>query len=287
MKNRPVDIFEQIVQIRASGRRAALATIVRRVGSAPRKDAARMLILDDGSSVGSVGGGCVEAQIWQEAHQVMETSQPRFVSYELNEDDAENEGLICGGRVDIFLEPIMSDPNLTILGAGHLGKATAELAVNVGFNVTVIDDRASFASAEHFPDGTRVLVREFAQGLSDLELGSNSFILIVTRGHKHDLIATETAIQTPARYVGLVGSRRKIKLIVETLIEKGFTPQHFKNLFAPIGLEIGSETPEEIAVSVVAELIAIRKGRHERSSKQEFIMKVLAGLGSEQKALKS
>ncbi|UCF36631.1 MAG: XdhC family protein [Acidobacteriota bacterium] len=287
MKNRPVDIFEQIVQIRASGRRAALATIVRRVGSAPRKDAARMLILDDGSSVGSVGGGCVEAQIWQEAHEVMETGQPRFVSYELNEDDAENEGLICGGRVDIFLEPIMSDPNLTILGAGHLGKATAELAVNVGFNVTVIDDRASFASAERFPDGTRVLVREFAQGLSDLELGSNSFILIVTRGHKHDLIATETAIQTPARYVGLVGSRRKIKLIVETLIEKGFTPQHFKNLFAPIGLEIGSETPEEIAVSVVAELIAIRKGRHERSSKQEFIMKVLAGLGSEQKALKS
>jgi xanthine dehydrogenase accessory factor len=268
-----VDIYSEIVRIRELGGRAALATIVRRVGSTPRKDCAKMLVREDGSSLGSVGGGCVEGEIWQKAREVMDTGRPQLVSFELNSRDAENEGLICGGTVDVFVEPIMSDPKLYILGAGHLGLALGELGHRVGFQVTVVDDRERFASRERFPSAEQVLVRPFDGCLVDLPVDRNSYVVIVTRGHSHDCTATEQAIQTQARYVGLVGSRRKIKLIAETLIEKGYTAEHFSNLFAPIGLPIGSETPEEIAVSVIAELIAVGRGMHQRSEKQEFIRK--------------
>ena len=270
-----MDIYSEIVRIRELGGRAALATIVRRVGSTPRKDCAKMLVREDGSSLGSVGGGCVEGEIWQKAREVMETGRPQLVSFELNSRDAENEGLICGGTVDVFVEPIMSDPKLYILGAGHLGLALAALGHRVGFQVTVVDDRERFASPERFPTAERVLVRPFEGCLVDLPVDRNSYVVIVTRGHSHDCTATEQAIQTQARYVGLVGSRRKIKLITETLIEKGYTAEHFTNLFAPIGLPIGSETPDEIAVSVIAELIAVGKGMHQRSEKQEFIRKAI------------
>ena len=169
----------------------------------------------------------------------------------------------------------MSDPRLFILGAGHLGSAICPLAKSVGFEVTVVDDRETFANKERFPTAESVKISPFARYLKGSNIGSSDFILVVTRGHSHDQTATEAAIQTDARYVGLVGSRRKIKLIVEALIEKGVDPKQFSKLYAPIGLDIGSETPEEIAVSVVAELIAILKGKHQRTEKQEFILNQL------------
>jgi len=267
-----MDLYRKIVEIREQGRRAALATIVRRRGSAPRKDSAKMLILDDGTTYGSVGGGCVEGEVWQKARTVLETGKSEFVSFTLNETDAANEGLICGGTVDIFIEAIMSDPRLFILGAGHLGRAVTPLAKSVGFAVTVIDDRESFASRKRIPDADAVAVRPFENALDGFTIRRNDFVLVVTRGHSHDLVATEQAIRTDARYVGLVGSRRKIKLIVDTLLEKGIPAERFQRLYAPIGLDIGSETPEEIAIAVVAELVAVRKGKHKRSPKQEFIL---------------
>lgn len=270
-----MDLYREIVRVRDEGKRAALATIVRRTGSAPRKDAAKMLILEDGSSVGSVGGGCVEAEVWEAARDVMEQGQPRLIRYELTEEDAENEGLVCGGTVEVFVEAVLPDPKLVILGAGHLGQAIAGLAHRVGFRVTVVDDRAAFASSERFPDAERIVVAPFESGLDDVPVDANTYLLIVTRGHKHDQVATEQAIRRDARYVGLVGSRRKIKIIVEALLAKGYEPARFENLYAPIGIAIGSETPEEIAVSVVAELIALRKGVHHRSDKQEFVRKIL------------
>jgi xanthine dehydrogenase accessory factor len=272
-----VDIYREIVRIREAGERAALATIVRRLGSTPRKDSAKMLIREDGTALGSVGGGCVEGEVWQKAREVIRSGRPHLLSFDLNNEDAANDGLVCGGRVEIFIEPIMSEERLVILGAGHLGQAISRLAGQVDFKVTVADDRESFASPERFPEAERVVVTDFGTAFSDIPVDSNTFILIVTRGHSHDQIATEQAVQTPARYVGLVGSRRKIKLIVESLLQKGLTPEHFRNLVAPIGLPIGSETPEEIAVSVVAELIAVRKGVHQRSEKQMWVQRLVEG----------
>ena len=274
------DIYERIVELRRGGRRAALATIVKRLGSTPRKDHAKMLILDDGTSIGSVGGGCVEAAVWEAGQTAIAEGRAQLVRYELNDDDAENEGLICGGTVEVFVEPLLPDPKLVILGAGHLGRAISDIVQPLGFQVTVVDDRSSFAAPERFP-GAKVVCQPFESGLSALNVNTDSFILIVTRGHRHDQVALEQAIQTPARYVGMVGSRRKIALLVNNLLAKGHSPDGFRRLYAPIGLDIGSETPEEIAVSVAAELIAVLKGTHKRSEKQEFVMGLLKGKNSE------
>ncbi|MFQ5929143.1 MAG: XdhC family protein [Acidobacteriota bacterium] len=271
-----VDIYEEIVRLRREGRKAALATIVRRLGSTPRKDHAKMLVYDDGSSVGTVGGGCTEAEVWQEARRVMESGQPALLKFELTQEDAGNDGLICGGTLEIFLEPILPDPKVILMGAGHLGQAIAQAAHRVGFQVAVVDDRESFANREHFPQAKEIVAAPFERSLDSVLVNQNSFILIVTRGHKHDQLALEKAVATPARYIGLVGSRRKIQIIVKNLLEKGISPQALSNLYAPIGIEIGSETPEEIAVSVLAEMIAVRKGIHQRSKKQLFVMKLIA-----------
>lgn len=269
------DIYGEIVRLRHEGRKAALATIVRRLGSTPRKDHAKMLIYDDGTTLGSVGGGCTEAEVWQEARQVMASGQGSILKYELTQKDAENEGLVCGGTVEIFIEPILPDPKVIIMGAGHVGQAIAEAAHRVGFKVAVLDDREAFAHPSRFPQADEIIIDTFDRSLDRTAVTENSFILVVTRGHSHDQIALEKAIQTGARYVGLLGSRRKIQILVENLLDKGFPPQRFTRVYAPVGIEIGSETPEEIAVSVVAELIAVCKGVHQRSEKQQFLLKVL------------
>lgn len=269
------DLYEEIVRLRKQGSQGALATIVRHLGSTPRKDNAKMLIRDDGSSLGSVGGGCVEAEVWSKAQEVIASGRANLLKFTMSEEDAEKDGLICGGTVEIFIEPILSDPQLIIMGAGHLGQAVARLAGPVGFQVVVLDDRESFASRDRFPDADRLIVSPFELGLDHLKVRKNSYILVVTRGHSHDQLATESAVQTDASYVGLVGSRRKIKIIVEKLLEKGLAPETLRKLYAPIGLDIGSETPEEIAISVMAELIALRKSKHHRNEKQKFVLGLL------------
>ncbi len=269
------DIYRQIVKVRDEGRRAVLATIVRRLGSAPRKDAAKMLIRDDGSSAGTVGGGRVEAEVCRKARAVMESGRSELLKYELTDEDAESEGLICGGAVEIFIEPILPDPQVVIFGAGHLGLAIAESAHRVGFEITICDDRETFANRERFPMADNVVVSPFESSLAGTRINNNTYILIVTRGHRYDRIVLEQAIQTEARYVGMVGSRRKIQIVVQNLLQKGYAPDLFDKLYAPIGIDIGSETPEEIAVAVVAELIALRRGAHRRSDKQLFVRKFL------------
>ena len=280
MQRSRIDIYEEIVRLRTKGEPAALATIVRRVGSTPRKDNAKMLIRRDGSSIGSIGGGCVEAEVWEIARRVMRTSRAQILEYEMTDEDLEEEGLVCGGKVEVFVEPILSNATVVILGCGHVGQSICEQLVKLGCRVTVVDDRKTFASVERFPDAERVLVREFDQSLEDLDIPEDGFAFVVTRGHRHDQQALATALGLGLRYVGLIGSRRKIKLLVGNLLEEGFQMTDFENLYAPIGIEIGSESPPEIAVSVAAELIAIRKGVHKRSPKQQFIHDVLAGIES-------
>ena len=275
-----MDLYQEIARLRSEGRRAALATIVRRLGSTPRKDHAKMLVYEDGSTLGSVGGGCTEAEVWQESRRVIESGRASMVKYELTETDAENEGLVCGGTVEIFVEPILPEPRVILMGAGHVAQAIAEAAHRVGFQVAVTDDRESYASADRFPHAEEIEVTPFERSLEEIRVTENSYILVVTRGHRFDQMALEKAIQTPARYVGLVGSRRKIQLIVENLLEKGHPAEAFHKVYSPIGLDIGSETPEEIAISVLAELIALQKGVHQRSEKQKFLLKVLEKHGT-------
>ena len=269
------DLYEEIVRLRKAGQSAALATIVRRIGSTPRKDNAKMLIRADGSTLGSVGGGCVEAEVWQQAKKVIESNRTRLVHYEMTDEDAREEGLICGGTVEVFVEPITPQPKVVILGAGHVGQAIAQVLARLGYKLCIVDDRETFANRQRFPWAQEIRACPFTQALEGVGVPENSFVLVVTRGHSHDQDALEAVLKTPVRYLGLVGSRRKVRILVENLLKKGHFPQAFENLYAPIGLSIGSETPEEIAVSVAAELIAIQKGVHQRSPKQQYIRRFL------------
>jgi xanthine dehydrogenase accessory factor len=270
-----MDIYEEIVRVRFEGDKAALATIVRRQGSTPRKDFAKMLISEDGSTIGSVGGGKTEAEVLKEAKRVMETGEASLLQYQLTPKDAEEDGLTCGGTVEVFVEPILPDPKLILMGAGHIGQTVAQAAHRVGFKVAVVDDRETFANRERFPQAEEIVVAPFLEGLKTITVSSTSFILIATRGHGHDQTVLEEALQTSACYIGMVGSRRKTQIIVQNLLGKGISPEALSRLYAPIGIEIGSETPEEIALSVVAELIAMLRGVHYRSEKQRFVMNLL------------
>jgi xanthine dehydrogenase accessory factor len=255
-----MDIYEQIVELRRSGRRGAVATIVNVRGSIPSFRTAKMLVRDDGSVVGTIGGGCVEADVWQAAREVMESEKPRTVTFDLNQDPKYDTGLVCGGTLEVFIEPILPPAILYVFGAGHVAVNLCQTASNAGFDVIVTDDRSSYATKERFPAAREVLAVDFDEATQKLDPNESSFIVIVTRGHRDDMRVLRWAVQTRARYVGMIGSKRKVIEIFKTLQAEGMPSHLFDRVHAPIGIDIGAITPEEIAVSITAELIAIRRG---------------------------
>jgi xanthine dehydrogenase accessory factor len=254
-----MDIYEEIVRLRQQGRRGAVATIVSVRGSIPSFKTAKMLVRDDGSICGTIGGGCVEADVWQAAREVMESEKPRTLTFNLNQDPKYDTGLVCGGTLDIFIEPILPPALLYIFGAGHVAVNLYKVAQNAGFDVTVIDDREAYANRERFPAAQEVIADDFEQAMGRLKPSESSYIVIVTRGHRDDMRCLRWAVQTQARYIGMIGSKRKTIAIYRELQKEGLSADLFKRVHAPVGLDIGAVTPEEIAVSITAELIAIRR----------------------------
>jgi xanthine dehydrogenase accessory factor len=255
-----MDIFEEIVRLRRAGQRGALATIVHTDGSIPSYESSRMLVREDGSILGTIGGGCVEGEVWAAAKEVMRAEQPRKMTFNLNHEADYDNGLICGGTLEIFVEPILPQPELVIFGGGHVSIALGQAAHHAGFAISVVDDRDAFANAERFPMAHRILT-SFADAFAALKPGASTYVVIITRGHRDDLRVLEWAVGTDARYIGMIGSRRKVLSVYRALEEKaGIPPERFERVYAPIGLAIGALTPEEIAVSIAAELIAVRRG---------------------------
>jgi xanthine dehydrogenase accessory factor len=259
-----MDIYEQIVELRRSGRRGAVATIVNVRGSIPSFKTAKMLVRDDGSIVGTIGGGCVEADVWQAAREVMESEKPRTLKFDLNQDPKYDTGLVCGGTLEVFVEPVLPPALLYVFGAGHVALSLCQTAASAGFDVTVTDDRSSYATKERFPAAHEVHALEFDEAMQKLDPNESSYIVIVTRGHRDDMRILRWAVQTRARYVGMIGSKRKVIEIFKTLQNEGVPAYLFDRVHAPVGLDIGAVTPEEIAVAITAELIAVR--RHASSS---------------------
>ncbi len=347
------DIYSEIVKVLEKKERCVLATLISRVGSAPRAVGAKYLIKQDGTSMGSIGGGCVEAEVWQEAQKVAEEEEGRVLHFDLTSEQLAEGGLVCGGNIDIFLEPLREDfvniyeeaarirqkggaailgtlvsvngnfpkgegskvliktsgeevgsllggpelkrkalsegkealrekkprmlvfsykerkaeillepifcePTVYIFGGGHVSEQIAPLAKNVHFKVVVIDDREMFANRERFPGADEVIVSEFEKCFERLNVDESSYVVIVTRGHLYDGIVLGQALESNARYIGMIGSRKKIGTLYQSLIEKGVAKELLGRVHAPIGIDINSETPEEIAVSIVAELIKVR-----------------------------
>lgn len=253
-----MDLYEEIVRLKKLGRISALATIVECTGSSPQKQGAKMLVRDDGTIMGTLGGGCIEAEVVQHAKMAMQDGKPRTVPFELTEKQG---GLVCGGSLVVYVEPVVPDPRLVVLGAGHVGKALSRLAAFSGFHVTVVDDRPEFANRDTLPDAHEVVVDDFPAVFPKVPVDPATFIVIATRGHNHDLDAVKAALGTDAGYIGLLGSRRKKGLLMNALRDAGFSPEDVSRIIIPVGLPIGSTTPEEIAVSIMAQIIQERR-RH-------------------------
>ena len=254
-----MDIFEEICKLKREGKRAALATIINARGSTPSVVAAKMLVREDGSILGTVGGGCVEFDVRKRAITVIQDEKPKTFTFDLDQRPDDDTGLLCGGSVQVFIEPVIPSPVLYIFGAGHVGLNVCKVAALAGFEVIICDDREQYANLKRFPDAREIHAGEMDAVLPELSPNAGSYIVIVTRGHRHDLRVLRWALDTPAQYIGMIGSGRKVLTIFQQLEAEGIPHESFQRVYAPIGLEISAAMPEEIAISIVAELIAIRR----------------------------
>ena len=255
------EVFAALADALDRGEVVALVTIVSSTGSTPQRVGAKMLVYSDGRTVGTIGGGCYENDAFWKAREAITARRPLNVKYELTDDIAEESGLICGGQMEVFIEPVEAAPDVYIFGAGHVGYSLARMAHDTGFRVHVIDDRERFASAERFEPGTEVVVEDIPTWLQTHTLPPTAYAVVVTRGHRHDLDALRALAPSGVRYVGLIGSRAKVKRIYDALRLEGMSQEVLQRVHAPIGLDIGAITPQEIAVSILAELIAVKHGK--------------------------
>jgi xanthine dehydrogenase accessory factor len=301
-------ILSEIIRRTDAGERVVLCIVVATRGSTPQEKGAKMLVVGDGRTFGTLGGGCVEAEVRKRAVELLSENVSKLLDFHLDHDYGWDDGLICGGVMEIFvqvidrqhdgmyrraLEAVQSQvpmtlrvpyeqegkskeyveeigppPTLVIAGAGHVGQALGDIAAKLDFNVTVIDDRVDYASEQRFPLAKRRIVGDIESELRKLAINAGTYIVIVTRGHRHDGQSLHAVIDSPAKYIGLIGSKAKIKLIHDDLVAKGVSPQKLSRVYAPIGYNIGAVSVPEIAVSIAAELIAVRRGKPDGPAKQ-------------------
>src|SRR5437660_336696 len=255
------EVFAAVADALERGEPAALVTIVSALGSTPQRVGAKMLVFADGRIVGTIGGGCYENDAFWKAREAIESRKPQLVHYELSDDFAQESGLICGGQMDVYIEPIEPSPELYVIGGGHVGFHVARLAHEVGFRVHVVDDREKFANRERFPTAAEVVADDIPGWLARTQLPPHAYVVIVTRGHTNDLEALRALAPRDLRYLGLIGSRAKVARIYDALTADAMPADHLQRVHAPIGLDIGAVTPQEIAVSILAELIAVKHGK--------------------------
>ncbi len=247
------DVTEALLELLRTGQAGALATVVRASGSTPQTAGARLLLQADGSSVGTVGGGAVERAVLEALHEAQRGRAAQLANFDL----ARDLGMCCGGSMQIFIEPIHATPRLWIFGAGHVARPTAALALSVGFEVVVVDEREELNSAERFP-GCRREALDCASALGNAGICERDWLLIVTHDHQLDEETLRVALGHEPRYIGLVGSRRKVYRLIQRVAARQGSLD-LRRVYAPVGLDLGALSPEEIAVSIVGEIIALRR----------------------------
>ncbi|HEY78270.1 MAG TPA: xanthine dehydrogenase [Dehalococcoidia bacterium] len=254
-----LEIYQAIANLVARGGRGVVATVIASRGGAPRSAGAKMLVREDNTIVGTIGGGNVEHLIRQKAVAMMGSTEVEVVNFDLSGEE-ESPGMICGGQMDVLLEPIVAPETLYLFGAGHISQGVAAMAKRLGFRVVVVDPRAEYNNSERLPTADSLVVDDYVNAFSKLGVGKDSYLVILTPGHVSDEQCLELAVGTDARYIGMIGSANKVKDVKKHLLEKGVTPQVLDAVHAPIGLAIGAESPDEIAVSILAEIIKVRRG---------------------------
>lgn len=327
-------VYDSILKYLKDGKKGFIATIVRRIGAAPRREGSLMFVSEDGKIFGTIGGGTLEKEVKEQGRDVIGEKMPKILTYRMDAKSPEEEGMLCGGNVDVLIEPIFPEhikiyehaqiclkerkegmflvrfkdsykksfvtkdgsvigdsldekdksevieklgtkrpfflddsrviiplnlrSVLYIFGAGHVSRYLTQLANLVDFEVTVIDESEEFAKKEDFPDAKALYVQPFEESFRMLDFTGEEYVVIVTRGHKTDTLCLKEVLKRPFRYVGMIGSKRKVNAVFQYLMEKGYSEELLKKVHAPIGIDINSETPQEVAVSIVAELIKVR-----------------------------
>jgi xanthine dehydrogenase accessory factor len=232
-----------------------MATVIESLGSAPREEGARMLVKKDGATIGTIGGGAIEKKVAEEALQLMSGGAPRIFRCELKDI-----GMSCGGGMSVFLEPLLPAARLIIFGAGHIGSALSQIGRMLDFTVTVVDNRPEFASPERLPWADTVIAEDYQKALEKLSTSDNTYMIIVTHKHAHDFEILEQLIHKPFCYLGMIGSRSKVAKAFQQLRDKGVSEETIKKIYSPVGISIGANSPAEIAISIAAELVAVRSG---------------------------
>ena len=255
------EVFHAVGEALRRGEPASLVTIIRTEGSTPQRVGAKMVLFADGRTVGTIGGGCYENDAFWKARQALQTRKSEVVHYELSDDIAEESGLICGGQMEVYIEPIEAAPHLYLVGGGHVAYHLARAGGDVGFHVHVLDDREKFANKERFPDAVEIAVDTIPHWLAKASFTANAYVVILTRGHRYDLDALRALLPHELRYLGLIGSRAKVARLYDALHAEGVARERLAHVHAPVGLAIGAVTPQEIAVSILAELIAVKYGK--------------------------
>jgi xanthine dehydrogenase accessory factor len=252
-------MFNKIQAALAHGEPVALVTVVRTHGAAPCGPGAKLLVRADGALSGTLGGPSTDARIRSDALQALESGEPAMLTYHLDPDSGESVGS-CGATLEVFVEPLRPEPRLLVAGSGYVAQALARLAAPLGWRVTLLDDRTEFVRAATLPEGVETLIGEMTEHLIERHPDPMTAVVIVTRGHRADQEVLRAALDTMAGYVGMIGSVSKVRAIFRNLLRDGMTEESLARVHAPIGLNLRAETPDEIALSIAAELLLWRRG---------------------------
>jgi xanthine dehydrogenase accessory factor len=254
-----MSIYSRLAALEAEGKRAVLVTVVAARGSVPRHEGSKMLVLPDGSIEGTIGGGEMENRVITEALEALDAGQLRVKDY-VFQDPSQGDVGVCGGEIQVVIEPLKPKPRLLVIGAGHVGNASAYLGKWLGFEVTLVDDRPSFTEPNTVPDVDRVLTCPMKDITDQVDVHSQTYVLLTTRSVDLDVVGLPRLLATPAPYIGVIGSRRRWETTVEQLRQAGISEDQISRITSPMGLELNAETPEEIAVSVLGQVIMLRRG---------------------------
>ncbi|MCK4309162.1 MAG: XdhC family protein [Candidatus Atribacteria bacterium] len=254
------EILKEALERINKGESIALATIVETKGSTPREVGAKMVVGKDGLIAGTIGGGITEAKVIKEAKQAIKEGKERFLAYHLTKEEAaRDEGAICGGEMKVFVDILQPKEEILIFGAGHIAVCVSKLAKIVGFKVTIIDDRKEFVNQDRFPEADKIIAEETEKALTHLKITPSNYIIILTRGHLKDEEVLASVVRSNTAYIGMIGSRKKNATVFRRLTKKGISQEELDKVHTPIGIDINAQTPEEIAVSIMAEIIQVRR----------------------------
>ncbi|HLR34338.1 MAG TPA: XdhC/CoxI family protein [Tissierellales bacterium] len=265
-------MLKEAVKLIERGEEIALATVTKASGSTPREEGTKMIVLEDGTIYGTVGGGNLESRVIDESIEALKNGQSFSLYLPLEKEEL---GMECGGEVEVFIDVFKSKPKLLIVGGGHVGLAIYEIASILDFDITVFEDRQELLAKERFPLAKELILGNVEENLSNYPIDENTYIVIVTRGHKYDESCLENVVESNAKYIGVMGSKRKVKVMMDSLKKKGIDEDLLERVYTPIGLNLGGETPEEIAISIMSEILLIKNSGsliHMKSTRKDNIM---------------